>query len=383
MFYHQKFRKQSLEYLSSFEIVDYFDFHDIYSSDRGAHLVYDWLAKWQDYTFQPNQRLLIIHTDLDYFTSQTAPVGNDLYNFFRCCSLFQLPTEFMIYFTATYGRHQEVFDLCQQHHLQNPTVVETALDTRLSPTRLLKNIDYSPKRAHSKFVCLNGVQRQHRLLLLCYLADLGIIDNNIISYHFAQSTADHTNVKKFVDYKNSEFDVILRSTIPYTNLNDDIVFSSHDLAVLNQHSGRFVNQDFTQDCNYDVLDYQPDILQQALIYIVTETTFAYPYPSISEKFFKAVASKKPFILISSPGSLDKVKQLGFKTFCDFWSEDYDTMQDGSQRLQAVINVIDQLNHMTLEQLQQYSEQMRDIVEYNFNHLQTNLLDNDCLEIFHD
>ena len=66
---------------------------------------------------------------------------------------------------------------------------------------------------------------------------------------------------------------------------------------------------------------------------VTETEFNYadgediPSVNFSEKTFKAMLGMHPFFVLSQPKALWSLQQLGFKTFSDYWNEDYDLIQE--------------------------------------------------------
>ena len=48
--------------------------------------------------------------------------------------------------------------------------------------------------------------------------------------------------------------------------------------------------------------------------------------SISEKLSQAILSKKPFIIVGDKDYIKVLQDLGFKTFNEVWSEDYDTQR---------------------------------------------------------
>ena len=66
------------------------------------------------------------------------------------------------------------------------------------------------------------------------------------------------------------------------------------------------------------------------------TTF---YPT--EKTVRPILCRRPFIIMGSRNYLDYMHQLGFLTFNNFWSEDYDGF-DGSDRYFKILDLIDQI-----------------------------------------
>lgn len=93
----------------------------------------------------------------------------------------------------------------------------------------------------------------------------------------------------------------------------------------------------------------------------------YPYYKegfITEKTFRTIANGHPVIWVSSPGTVAVMKRLGFKTYSDFWSEDYDKIQDPVDRLDEVINVLKKLCEMSVDDRKEMYEKMKPVLKYN-------------------
>jgi hypothetical protein len=59
----------------------------------------------------------------------------------------------------------------------------------------------------------------------------------------------------------------------------------------------------------------------------------------TEKSFKPLAFYHPFVVLSAPGHLDKIKSLGFETFDNIFDESYDTIVDVNDRCQLIVDNI--------------------------------------------
>ena len=105
----------------------------------------------------------------------------------------------------------------------------------------------------------------------------------------------------------------------------------------------------------------------AFWHIVTETVFYYNKLHLTEKIFKPIVNKQPFMLLAAPGNLAYLKSYGFKTFEGIIDESYDTIQDNDQRTEAVVKQIAWYCALTAEQKQTVIEAIAPIVEYNFHH----------------
>ena len=102
-----------------------------------------------------------------------------------------------------------------------------------------------------------------------------------------------------------------------------------------------------------------------LIDIVAETwvtgrTF---YPT--EKTVRPMLLKKPFIIMGSRNYLDYLHQMGFKTFNDFWDEDYDGY-DNQDRYIKILKLIDDLSKKSPAELQQMYQGMQHVLDHNYN-----------------
>jgi hypothetical protein len=98
-----------------------------------------------------------------------------------------------------------------------------------------------------------------------------------------------------------------------------------------------------------------------------ESVFEHPHAYLTEKTFKAIVMKRPFVIVGSVGSLAKLRELGFKTFDGFWNEDYDQEPEPNQRLKKVLDITNRISQLSVADLQQMCYNMQDILEHNAVH----------------
>ena len=110
------------------------------------------------------------------------------------------------------------------------------------------------------------------------------------------------------------------------------------------------------------------IRDDSFIEVVSETNFEDPLITFTEKTFKPMLSKKPFILVGSPGRLECLHRMGFKSFEEFWDESYDTVLDSRERAKSIFNLLKELDKKSLEELEVLREEMKPILDHNFNRL---------------
>ena len=119
--------------------------------------------------------------------------------------------------------------------------------------------------------------------------------------------------------------------------------------------------------NEPLTRYQPRFLQSALWNVVNETVGEYPHAFITEKTWKAILTKRPFVLLGGIGSLQTLKDQGFKTFDNWIDESYDQQPTFADRCDRALAQIKQFCNLNKKELQQIANQMSEILEHNFNH----------------
>lgn len=90
--------------------------------------------------------------------------------------------------------------------------------------------------------------------------------------------------------------------------------------------------------------------------------------TISEKTFRSILYKKPFIRLGMPGSLNILKQWGFKTFDGIlFDESYDEIDDCYERVENILIQVEQLLSMPFQQLKEkvYSKEVQDVINHNY------------------
>lgn len=112
----------------------------------------------------------------------------------------------------------------------------------------------------------------------------------------------------------------------------------------------------------------PDSYLNSYFYIATETYMDLSNKSLTEKIFKPIAQFMPFVFVSWPGSLNLLRELGFKTFNPFIDESYDNEQNSNIRLQKIYQEIKRLCNMPIHDLHNWYWAMEDILIHNRNHL---------------
>jgi hypothetical protein len=121
-------------------------------------------------------------------------------------------------------------------------------------------------------------------------------------------------------------------------------------------SDQFENK---KNTNQSLLKYYSQFQIEIVAETMTRGTTFFP----TEKTARPIMGSKPIIVFGPIGHMKHLRQLGFKTFGDLWSEEYDNYEGidrWNQMKNIIVSIIDKQYDRPLAQ---------DIVKYNHCHLQ--------------
>ena len=107
--------------------------------------------------------------------------------------------------------------------------------------------------------------------------------------------------------------------------------------------------------------------EESLLYLVTETVGEGCRLHLTEKSFKPICLRMPFIIAGTCGSLQHLRSYGFKTFNTLWDESYDDETDDVIRMEKIANLLYSLDQLSIEEKQNLFNMAQDICEYNYKH----------------
>lgn len=119
---------------------------------------------------------------------------------------------------------------------------------------------------------------------------------------------------------------------------------------------------FNLACNIDLQDFE-----QTFCSVITETLVEQGTLFISEKTWKAIQVGHPFFLLGNPGTLNYLRNQGYKTFGDWWDESYDHVYEYRIRIEMILKELDKLNKKSKEELIEIRKEMQEVLEYNKLH----------------
>jgi hypothetical protein len=116
---------------------------------------------------------------------------------------------------------------------------------------------------------------------------------------------------------------------------------------------------------YDYSDPLTDLYKSILVDVVGETHVLGQTFFPTEKTTRPMLLKKPFIAFASRDHMAYLRQMGFKTFGEFWDEDYDGFET-KDRLLRMYQVISDIASRPVNQLVEMYKQMQPILDHNYD-----------------
>lgn len=223
----------------------------------------------------------------------------------------------------------------------------------------LSYIEYKPVTRPIHYVNFNRVPRTHRVMLLS-----GLMDNNILDKGYNSFDLQDQNIPDILCGLHYDADPFEKQRVidNFKQLEDRLPL------VLN----RTPDRDNPVEVDADDIRY----FTQSYFSVVNETIFYrantgdsyYDGVFFSEKIYKPLSYKHPFILVGVPGSLQRLREIGYKTFDGIFDETYDHVDDDDTRMKLIIREITRLCNMTDKQWLVAQEKLQPIIEHNFNWL---------------
>ena len=153
----------------------------------------------------------------------------------------------------------------------------------------------------------------------------------------------------------------------FSSFDDNVHYQDYNFKNKNFKLNRFDLEKFLSkniynsnaSADYNNLDYQDSMIE-----VVLETLFDDTRNYLTEKTLRPIACKQPFILASTPNSLQYLRNYGFKTFNGFIDETYDTIVDPQKRLDAITQEMQRIAAMPQAQKNKLVQDIQPLVAYN-------------------
>lgn len=216
-----------------------------------------------------------------------------------------------------------------------------------------KSMDFSGVR--KTFLCLNRLHRWHRVNLFMLWNANGLLED---SYYTMDNKSNFP--ADSINDENIWFKYIDSSLKNRFNISDDDIDNLHKKLPL-------TIDEFGEASKMASL-YGPvdPYYQSSLISIVTETNFENNDIFNTEKIFKPMIHRHPFILVGPYKSLAHLKEMGYQTFSDFWDESYDDIEDPRERLVKIVEVCKGIQNWSETERKKFFYKSMIITTHNHN-----------------
>jgi hypothetical protein len=202
------------------------------------------------------------------------------------------------------------------------------------------------------FVSYNSKVRAHRLFLVSELIRRNLIKDAFVSLIGTERGFADTGV----DYNLN----LLIEIVSNLSLNIDI--KNHCVEYCKNWSPLILDKtaDTVDDVSSDLNHYSSTYFS-----VITETGMGNP-TRITEKVFKAIVNKHPFLIIGCKDSLKYLQQLGYKTFPSMFDERYDSIETDVDRILLIIDEIEKFCNLSVDEKNNRLNSIIDTLEHNYN-----------------
>jgi len=214
-----------------------------------------------------------------------------------------------------------------------------------------KNVDFD--KVEKTFLCFNRGDRYHRRNLLLLFFRLDLLKD---SYFSMPEKCTNTGVY----WKDSLL------TDDNKDIYDRLNFTEEEVECVQKYLPLKIDEVDVYNVNAltEVWGNVQDYYNTSLISVVTETNY---FNGIfnTEKIFRPIANRHPFIMVGPAYTLQRLKVLGYKTFSEFWDEEYDNIEDPAQRLIKIAELCSEINSFSPEAKRRLFYKCMQITDHNY------------------
>lgn len=220
------------------------------------------------------------------------------------------------------------------------------------------------KKYEKKFLNLNRRWRLHRPLFVALMIGKNLLDKGHISLGKSDDNKNWKSIwEQLIHYNSPPYNSSCPEIIELLEKNKEKILSTPRLYL------------DTNDLMVNRADQGPEtdkFYNETYFSVVSETNY---YTTIgdfdsgrffSEKTFKPIFNRHPFILLSPPNSLDMLRQLGYKTFHPYINETYDFELNDFNRMMLIIKEVERLCNFSDSEVEEFIRAVKPICEFNFN-----------------
>ena len=240
-----------------------------------------------------------------------------------------------------------VWMTCNKYMRQDPRIKAKFIhfDFFLEQQKILKNKFLPLTEIKHRYLSMaQGVARHHRYAMTYQLYKNNLLEHGAVScsayenfhYNTRPGTTDEY-ISKLENFEQTMFDSFKKSlpcTIDnQTNLHQNGRDESH-------------------------------LFKNVFLNVVNETHQPDDVVFITEKTYRSINYCRPFVINGDSGSLQYLKEIGFKTFDKFWDESYDT-DDDHTKITKISKIVEYVCGLDMQELQTLYQEMLPTLEHNY------------------
>lgn len=209
------------------------------------------------------------------------------------------------------------------------------------------------KQYKHDFISFNRIinnDRSYRIYFVSLLKELGLLNQGQVSFNVTDNLFD--------DWRDEITDPNTKLSVKAQQHAEQHLTDIHKLIVDRAELPGSASADIPRE-------------NSAFWHVVTETVFYYDKLHLTEKIFKPIVSKQPFMLLAAPGNLEYLRSYGFKTFEGIIDESYDKITDNDLRTEAVVNQLAWYCGLSDQEKTNIIRAVEPIVLHNFHHFYSN------------
>jgi len=348
-----------------------------YFLQNSGLLEFSHMPPWLIYMCKSRNGYILIDHSVEAFMSDTEL--NAMFSYFHLGH--EIPMYKIMYLTGTVNATKVYADFCEKHNIDEHRSHRMHVIPYASSREIFHNFytemekpdgtyhgeplmdepvydeTYIPNKL---FLSWNRRFRKHRTSLALLMEKHNLVEKSLMSFQkidgemCARTLADEIN-----DQRDNQLTVRL--------------YQNHRLHIEEEVLQRFNNRcplviDGETEIHKMCEDYgyTREFYKDTLVSLITETNYDTRECTLTEKSFKPMFNKHPFIIIGVPGSVQGLRDLGFQTFNTFWSEEYDNIESPSDRLLAIEEILLQIASWSPEQVLEFKSKVKPILEHNYH-----------------
>jgi len=223
---------------------------------------------------------------------------------------------------------------------------------------------YKDKIKPKYFTCFNRAMRTHRIMLCDSFYSNRLFtkhkNKHISTFIGAASVRPHV-----LALARQDVHLIPQRCIENGSTNRDTVPQHGDI-------GEVFIQTF-HDTYYDIITEYYDAEQYPSREKYKEFCEQFPWAEnmcISEKIYRSIYYRRPFLVLGNRRILSHLHSLGYKTFGNLFDESYDDASNIVGRMKAMMSENMKIVNRPIEELHEkcYTNEMQDIIEHNRENL---------------